>query len=222
MMIREMLAEIGLSDPYVAIDVSRDALDIQGWGSEHPWFQSLVDEIKPRQIVEVGTWKGASAIQMARSALRFDPAVVVLCVDTWLGSNTFWCDPHLRPLLRLENGYPTLYRQFLSNIIIERLTDTVKPFPMTSISAAKVLARYRIEADLIYIDAAHSEYEVYGDLMHFWPVLRDGGVMFGDDYCDVWPGVVTAVDRFAHERQLRVEASAEKWLLRKPAAMSIV
>jgi hypothetical protein len=119
---------------------------------------------------------------MARHALTHRPDVTVLCIDTWLGSNeTLWSNPEHRAMLGLEHGYPTMYRQFLANIVKQQLTDTIFPLPMTSISAAELLTRFEIQADLIYIDGAHGEYEVYGDLMHYWPLLRPGGIL-GDDY----------------------------------------
>ena len=93
MQIRQVLAEIGLSNPYRDFDARDIAPDVQGWGSEHPWFATLIQMTKPDQIIEVGTWKGASAINMARRALQVNPNVCVLCVDIWLGSDTFWRDP---------------------------------------------------------------------------------------------------------------------------------
>lgn len=216
--IRQMLAKIGLSDPYSAFDPRGLSRDLQGWASEHHYFPTLVSMAKPKQIIEVGSWKGASAINMARHALPIDPEVTVLCVDTWLGSNeVLWSDPELRNLLRLEDGYPTVYRQFLTNIIAEGLTDTVFPLPMTSISAAELLAKFEVQADLIYIDAAHGEYEVYGDLIHYWPLVRPGGIMFGDDYYSSWDGVIKSVNRFAYEQGLALETNAGKWFVTKPA-----
>src|SRR5581483_5345280 len=104
-----------------------------------------------------------------------------------------------------------LYPQFLANVISERLTGTIFPLPMTSTSAAHLLSCYGIEADLIYIDGGHLEYEVYGDLAAFWPLLRKGGVLWGDDYDRGWPEVVKAVLRFASDNGLYLEASGSKF-----------
>lgn len=40
-------------------------LDMQGWSSTDPVFEEIIQQLKPRKIVEVGTWKGGSAIHMA-------------------------------------------------------------------------------------------------------------------------------------------------------------
>lgn len=218
MEIRKMLAEIGLGNPYKSFDSRGLKVDLQGWASEHHYFPTLIGMTKPRQIIEVGTWKGASAVNMARHALPIDPKATILCIDTWLGSNeVLWRDPTLRPMLMLENGYPSVYRQFMHNVISERLTDTIFPLPMTSISAGELLAAYNVTADLIYIDAAHGEYEVYGDLTHYWPLVRPGGIMFGDDYYTTWHGVIKAVNRFAYEHSLPLETNGGKWFMVKPS-----
>ena len=88
---------------------------------------------------------------------------------------------------------------------------------MTSISAGELLAAYNVTADLIYIDAAHGEYEVYGDLTHYWPLVRPGGIMFGDDYYTTWHGVIKAVNRFAYEHSLPLETNGGKWFMVKPS-----
>jgi hypothetical protein len=213
-----MLKELGIANPYRGLDKSRLEPDLQGWASDHRYFHDLVSRLAPKQIIEVGTWKGASAVRMAHRARSIDPKVTVLCVDTWLGSNqVLWSDPKLRPLLQLdENGYPSVYKQFLSNIVHEGLQNTVFPLPMTSSAAAELLAHYKVRADLIYIDAGHAEYEVYGDLQDYWQLLRPGGIMFGDDYWTSWIGVVKAVNRFAYEKSLPLEISEGKWFVIKP------
>ena len=218
MNIREVLGQLDLLDPYGGFDVTMLPLDLQGWASEHPYFPTLISMLKPRQIIEVGTWKGASAINMARHATPLQPDVTILCIDTWLGSNAvLWKDDTLRPLLNLNRGYPSLYHQFLANVIHSNFTDTVFPLAMTSICAAELLADFQVQADLVYIDGAHGQYEVYGDLMHYWPLVRPGGIMFGDDYWTTWQGVVTAVNRFAYEQGLALEINSGKWFVTKPA-----
>jgi predicted O-methyltransferase YrrM len=212
--LREMLTKIGMVRPYQGFDASKP-LDLQGWNSEHPYFASLITMTKPKQIIEVGTWKGASAVNMARQAMATNRGVTVLCVDTWLGSNELWTVPEWRKMLRQEHGYPTVYRQFLANIIHSGLTETIFPLPMTSISAAELLAKFAIQVDLVYIDGAHGEYEVYGDLVHYWPLVRSGGAMFGDDYSMEWHGVIKAVNRFAYENALGLGVSDRKWFLVK-------
>ncbi len=43
------------------------AVDAQGWGgSEHPLLAEGIEKLRPRVVIEIGVWKGASAIFMAK------------------------------------------------------------------------------------------------------------------------------------------------------------
>ena len=39
--------------------------DLQGWGQNFPLYERLINDMKPKIIVEVGVWKGSSTIFMA-------------------------------------------------------------------------------------------------------------------------------------------------------------
>jgi hypothetical protein len=94
----------------------------------------------------------------------------------------------------MRNGFPQVYFTFLNNIICEGLAETVTPFPSTSFVAQHWFAANQIYADMIYIDASHEHQEVAADIRGWWRQLRSGGVMVGDDYTTVWPGVIRAVE----------------------------
>jgi SAM-dependent methyltransferase len=215
--IKSFIVALMGSNPYEGFDASGYVLDVTGWQSHHPLFEAIINQIKPRLILEVGTWKGASAIHMARLARKQDPAAQVLCVDTWLGSHrVLWMNPELRKQLNLKHGYPQQYFQFLANVLLTDLQDAIFPLPMTSYSATNMIANAGLEFDLVYIDAHHDEDEVAGDLRRCYPLLRPGGIMFGDDYSGVEPGVIKAVNRFAAEGGLYLSTAQEKWAVRKP------
>jgi predicted O-methyltransferase YrrM len=55
------------SSPYDGFDAAGYLLDILGWKSEHPYFEAIIPKTRRHTILEVGTWKGASAIRMATS-----------------------------------------------------------------------------------------------------------------------------------------------------------
>lgn len=203
--------------PYDGFDADAIAPQLQGWGSTDPIFQSILEQLNPKQIIEVGSWKGLSAIHMARvmkSLGRID--FEILCVDTWLGSYEHWLerdDPHFFASLALVNGYPTLYRQFLTNVVKCGQDDVITPFPLTSGQAAIFLERKGVQADFIYIDAAHDEDGVRADLVAYWPLLREGGVLLGDDYDQ--PPLAAAADKFAKETGIPLGTVGNKFLLVK-------
>src|SRR5690349_3453691 len=95
--IRSLVIGVMGANPYDGFDASRYQRDITGWQSTHPWFAQIIGQVKPERILEVGTWKGASAIHMAQLAKQVNPRAQVLCVDTWLGSHrVLWTTPEYR------------------------------------------------------------------------------------------------------------------------------
>ena len=201
----DLMAQLYDANPYRGF-YKAIGKDVQTWGGNKEIFGVLVDQVRPRLVVEVGSWKGGSAISMASRIRNLDLPGQVLCVDTWLGSLEHWTakgDQERRNYyesLRLDHGYPQLYYQFIVNIINAGLEDYVVPFPTTSQTAAKWLKAKSIQADLIYIDAGHDEDDVYADLTSYYELLTLDGVLFGDDW--QWAGVELAVKRFADERGL--------------------
>jgi cephalosporin hydroxylase len=72
--------------PYEGHDVAAHPGDMQGWSSSGPLCREVISAVRPEVIVEVGTWKGASAIHMAQTARDLGLSTQIICVDTWLGS----------------------------------------------------------------------------------------------------------------------------------------
>ncbi|MFC3126983.1 class I SAM-dependent methyltransferase [Pseudoroseomonas globiformis] len=192
-------------------------LDLQGWNSHHPALAEALVAARPRYVVDVGVWKGASvaflATQMAQLGLRG----AVIAVDTFLGSPEHW--NRNRPdgiyaSLRMDRGQPMLYRQFLSNVAHLGLQASVVPMVQTSENAAMILGRMKLNPEMVHIDAAHEYEPVLRDARRFWEILAPGGVLVGDDWS--WPGVARAAQDFAAEIGQELAISGPKWTLRKP------
>ncbi len=208
---------IHAQSPYQDFPLADYPEDLQGWGSQSPAFDELLAKVKPSRIIEVGTWKGGSAIHMATVARKLGIAPEIICVDTWLGAVEFWtdhADPDRYLALKCRNGYPTVYYQFVANVIHRGCHDLITPFPQTATIAALWFRRYGVLADLIYIDGSHEEEDVYADLVSYWDLVRPGGILAGDDWG--WDGVRLAATRFANEQGLKVIHLADKWFLEKP------
>ena len=151
-----------------------------GWHSNEPVFKSLIDKVKPKVIIEVGTWKGGSAIHMAKLA----PEAKIYCVDHWLGGcDHVTADCAMRQgVMRDTHGWPGVYYQFLHNVWSEGLTERIVPVPMMTTDGARLLSMHGIKADMIYIDADHNEGPCRDDILAYLPLLRPDGIMFGDDF----------------------------------------
>jgi hypothetical protein len=214
-----LMRAIHAHDPYAGFGYQDMPFDAQGWGSHSPAFGNLVERTRPGLIIEVGTWKGGSAIEMAAQFDRLGLSnSKILCVDTWLGALEMWgdqTDSARYGSLGLKHGYPQIYYQFLANVCHKGFQERIIPFPLPSLTAAQWLSLRGVRADLIYVDGSHEEEDVFADLTDYWDLLAPGAILFGDDYS--WTGVKMAVDRFANIRRLSLQHLDDKWLLQKAA-----
>jgi len=204
-------------DPLANAPRYLERADPQGWGANHPYLTDMISELRPQLVVEVGVWKGASTLVMAERMQRLGIPGVVLAVDTWLGSWDIWLQPNWFADLHIEDGYPTLYQTFLGNVATAGLADYVVPLPLDSQSAAQLLRHCGIgQVDLVHIDAGHDYDAVASCLRAWWPMVRRGGVLIGDDYCPdsgAWPDVVKCFDDYFGRE--RIESKTHKCLIRQ-------
>ncbi|NBS69496.1 class I SAM-dependent methyltransferase [bacterium] len=200
------------SDAYDSLDVTGHQVDLQGWvngGFGHAFSDAIKGKDKPF-VVEVGTYKGKSAVMMADI---MNGQGKILCVDTWLGAPEFWT--HERDMPKV-NGWPVIFYKFTKNVKTLGLQNVITPFPISSQQAADVLKYYGVQADVIYIDASHEYEAVLSDLKAWWPVLKPGGVMIGDDYDpNCHQGVVRAVNEFFPEGRVMYDCV---WCVKKDQA----
>lgn len=207
-------------DPFAGFPGELYAADTQGWNSVHPYLLSTLDELRPSVVVEIGVWKGGSVLTMASHLKKLGLDAVVIAIDTWLGSWEHWHKDELFKLLDVMNGRPEIFRKFMSNIVRAELQDYVVPLPLDSVNAGHLLKLLEIRPDIVHIDGCHDYEAVLGDFTLWWPQIRDGGVLIGDDYYDngVWPEVRKAIDQFVGSRPVRkFEHLGGKCRLFKPA-----
>jgi hypothetical protein len=186
-----------------------------GWGSTHPYFERYITELKPKLIVEVGTWLGGSAINMARMLREqglHDSCIV--CVDTWLGAAEHYVHEDHRKVMKLKDGRPTFYEDFLQNVVDHGVEGFILPFSIASSAAADALQQIGIKADLVYLDGDHSERGFRADMDLYWDLTRPGGVVIGDDFD--WESVRTQMIDFAWHKEAEFSAWKNKFVFRKP------
>ncbi|XP_021889661.1 uncharacterized protein LOC110808470 [Carica papaya] len=185
---------------------------IKGWGSYNAVFKDLIQRVKPRTIIEVGTFLGASALHMAELTRELGLQTQILCVDDFRG----W--PSFRDKvkdIRMVNGDVLLLYQFMQNVIHLNSTGYVLPVPFSSGSALEALCEWGVLGDLIEIDAGHDFQSAWADINRAYRMLRPGGVIFGDDYFTSVDnrGVRRAVNLFAQINGLKVRAHGRHWVI---------
>lgn len=160
------------------IDVTR-ADTIKGWTSklELEWLAEQAS--KRKNIVEIGSWMGRSAVAMATNTVG-----KVLAVDTWQGTPE---DGHFRQL----EGKPAdwLIQQFIDNKTgVENLTW----IQGRSTTVASLLSQVP-QFDMIFIDGDHSYAAVKADIIAWLPLMLPGGLLCHHDYDGGRPGCVKAI-----------------------------
>ncbi len=132
---------------------------MQGWTPGAAPYDRICNLTSPQVIVEVGVWKGASAVYLA-GCLKRAGSGVLFAVDTWTGALEFWNRritqgaPDPQRDLHWHHGLPSIYFTFLSNMVHKGLQDYVVPFPVTSRLAAEFFAEKGMQADNVHVDAA--------------------------------------------------------------------
>lgn len=218
-----IILEDTVFNPYQNFDYKKYEFDVvpfweKFWGMTpkndfsdcHPIFEKLISEIKPNLIFELGTYKGKSAIHMANLTKKYNTQCKVVCIDTWLGSAEHF---HSEDLKRVD-GYPTMFYQFLANVMYTNNQDVIVPLPIDTLSQYRILKENNSLADIIYVDAGHFYESVSMDIKLYWELVKPGGVMLGDDYSpDTWNGVVKAVHEFFPQDKINVDQN--KWWVYK-------
>ena len=175
-----------------------------GWFDEpkQATLQRLIEKHDVRDMVELGSFLGKSTRWFART---IPSGGQVHAVDHWEGNRE-----HQAP--ERSDVYPrlaSLYERFLSNVVHAGLCDSIVPYRMNSRSAADQLD---VIPDLVFVDASHEFDDVLVDLASWYPRLRPGGVLCGDDWTwgETRP-VARAVETFARDHDLEVQVQGKIW-----------
>ena len=193
-------------DPYPGVYSSMELLPpfLHGW-YRHEQIKDIIATHSIKAVVEVGVWTGNFAVYLAS---MLEEGSKYYAVDHWKGSVE-----HQSAGCYESTLLPTLYQQFLSNMVHYNLVDKVIPVRMSSVDAAAKFKELGIKADLIYIDSSHDYKSVIDDLEAWYPVLNEGGVLCGDDWN--LGNLSVAVKDFASRNNLTVHHEGEFWYYSK-------
>jgi FkbM family methyltransferase len=131
---------------------------------------------KPIQMLEIGSFEGLSSCWFLNNILTHADSRLT-CIDTFEGS-----DEH--KILELKN----LHTIFLSNIVNTGLIEKINVEVGSSHDILSKLKLSETVFDVIYVDGAHTAFDVLADAVMSFYLLKAGGIMIFDDY--LWPGSV--------------------------------
>lgn len=128
----------------------------------------------PSVAVELGAWKGRSTCFMGVEIANSGKPIEFHTIDHWQGSigelDHDW-DPDRRE--------GRLFEVFLKNI--EPVAAHVNIIRSDTAAAASRFADHSV--DFLYVDASHTYTGVLRDLAAWYPKVKDGGLIAGDDWC---------------------------------------
>ena len=146
-------------------------------GREIPMFIREVAKIRKGVVVEIGSYMGGTAWYGAQIAR--DNYSEYFCIDPW----NFQGDIHVGAVH---------YRAFKENMKDAGLEDHVQIRKNTNTVACEEFEDESV--DLVFVDGDHTYEGVSGDIRRWWAKLKPGGIMLGHDYCQRFPGIISAVE----------------------------
>lgn len=154
-------------------------------------FQLAADAPADAQVVEIGSWMGASTCFLA-AGLK-GPRAKILAVDNFhglsmCGEDVSWYQRHFRRL-----GTNSTLDIFRANFAALGLAERAEPVVSDSLAAAQSLAARRGTIDLIFVDGDHSYAGCMADIEAWLPYVRKGGVMAFHDFGSRASGVTEAI-----------------------------
>lgn len=177
-------------------------LDDMGSHLERGYLFQLASDLPPdAQVVEVGSWMGASTCFIA-AGLKGREAKVH-AVDNFRGLSTCaedaaWYGRHFERL-----GATGTLEIFRENLAALGLAARVEPVILDSLAAAPMLAARRGAIDLVFIDGDHSYAACRADIAAWTPFVKPGGVMAFHDFGSRADGVTRAIFEAIKEQRYR-------------------
>lgn len=157
---------------------SRYELSTTWFESNRAEWDTLMEQLKPRTLLEIGSFEGASACYLIDTLAR-DAAIELHCIDTWEGS------PELvnqTPKMSLVEERFTRNTELAIQSAANRVSLVVHKGP-SSVHLPKLIVEGRQEHfDFIYVDGSHQAPDVLFDAVVAFKLLRPGGLMVFDDY----------------------------------------
>lgn len=155
------------------------------------WFASvaknawdvLIPAIKPKKILEIGSYEGASASYLIENCSKFSE-IEIHCIDTWEGG-----EEHKNGSVNmgsveirfLHNTQLALANQKDRQDKFEVNLITHKGYSSTCLSKL-INTTNGNYFDFIYIDGSHQAPDVLSDAILSFHLLKVGGVIVFDDY----------------------------------------
>ena len=157
--------------------VSINDHSIYGYSRYINFYRDIVMNSKDGDLfVEVGSFLGQSTAAMGKFIKDSGKRIDFHAVDIFELSD-FSDEPHYQ-VIRDHGG--DFYKVFQDNLEKAQVRDYVNPVKATSLEAASHYEDRSI--DFLMIDASHAYADVVDDIEAWYPKIKLGGIISGDDY----------------------------------------
>ncbi len=158
---------------------------IQGWCSFVPMYADEVGKADDDAIfVEIGAWKGKSTAYMAVEIINSGKDIEFHTVDTFKGSDE-----------KVHDNDPVCAEGRLEEVFRKNIRDVSRYVNVHVGDSSTFASQFKDDSiDFIFVDGAHTFEGVTKDLEAWWPKLKPGCRMGGDDIR--WRSVREAVEAF--------------------------
>lgn len=180
----------------------------ENWFSYLELYQQMVERFPSgSHFVEIGSWKGKSAVAMAVEIINSGKKIKFDCIDPWYDLDSTVEDYFKNYDTGCVDQTLNLYETFLKNI--QPVNEYITPMRMTSMQAVEL---YEDESlDFVFIDANHEYEYIYEDIEKWLPKVKYGGVLAGHDIA--YPPVFQAVKDHGFEHNIKIDW--ESWIYEK-------
>ena len=186
--------------------------DVPGWINDAEFiYPQMVEHAQDGDhFVEIGTFLGQSTSYMCQLIKDSDKDIKFDSIDL------FWPIEH-----SIKNhettGHPEEFNQYLTDLTREfnlRIEDIIK-HPLRVLGIEKYVNLITCDEQyahgiyednsiqFLWIDGDHGKNIVYNDLVNFWPKIKNGGTIGGDDM--VYKEVSDDVFKFSKEYNVKVK-----------------
>ena len=206
-----------IKEDYTNIEI-KNFLDVPGWINDAQWiFKEVVKNCQDGdRLVEVGTYFGQSACYMGMlikdsgKDIKFDSFDTFETIDPSIRAGM---QPRQFAEYRLKEGNRTAPMSILVNSHFQAcgVEDYVN-----QIVCDASYGHYFYEDNslmMFYNDGVNEEKKLYKMITNFWPKIKQGGMMAGDDIN--FDDVKRAVSRFCKDNNIKYEQTEVSWYIRK-------
>jgi len=156
---------------------------LQGLPERHKYFLPVVKAVAEKtgiEILEIGSWAGASAVSWASALKKVGIPGRVTCVDAWVPYFDLKKDKaghYQRMNHAAENGM--IYKLFQHNVSSSGFSNTIVARRGKSREVLPKLASGSFH--IVYLDGSHVLKDVLFDVRQAKRLVRPGGIVCGDD-----------------------------------------